>query len=61
MTNSELVRYIRKQGIKLKSHGKKHDVYVNPVTGEEAQILRHSTKEVATGTKDRILEDLGLK
>jgi predicted RNA binding protein YcfA (HicA-like mRNA interferase family) len=61
MTVAELVRYIKKQGIRFKEHGSKHDVYFNPMTGAEAQIPRHQSKEIKTGTKDRILKDLGLK
>jgi len=39
MTISEFVRYLKKQGIKLRSHGSKHDVYWNPKTGAFAQLI----------------------
>ena len=58
---SEFVRQLKKQGIKFKKHGSRHDVYYNPKTGQEAQIPRHSAKELATGTLKSIQEDLGLK
>ena len=61
MTVAEFVRYLRKHGIKLKEHGSKHDVYWNPANGAEAQIPRHQSQEIKTGTKERILKDLGLK
>ena len=61
MTIAEFVRYLHGQGIKFKEHGSRHDVYWNPSTGAEAQIPRHQIREIKTGTKDRILKDLGLQ
>ena len=61
MTVAEFIRYLQKQGIRLKEHGARHDVYWNPQTGAEAQISRHRTQEIKAGTKERILKDLGLK
>ena len=61
MTTAEFIRAIRKQGVLLKGHGARHDVYYNPKTGGEAQIPRHLTQEIKAGTKERILKDLGLK
>ena len=61
MTVAEFIRPIKTQGILFKEHGARHDVYYNPKTGDEAQIPRHQTQEIKTGTKDRILKDLGLK
>ena len=61
MTVSEFVRYLKKQGIKFKGHGANHDVYRNPKTGDEAQVPRHQTQEIKTGTKETILKDLRLK
>ena len=61
MTIAEFVRYLQKRGIKFREHGAKHDVYRNPATGAEAQIPRHQSREIKTGTKERILKDLGLK
>ena len=60
MTNAELVRRLKKNGIKFLAHDKKHDVYYNPKTGGETQILRHWTQQVDSGTLHRILKDLGL-
>ena len=61
MTAGEMVRHIRSKGVVLKRHGKKHDTYYNPETRGEAQISRHTTEELKTGTAERILKDLGLK
>lgn len=61
MTVAEFVRSLKKQGVRLKAHGSKHDVYLNPLTGDEAQVPRHQSQEIKTGTRDKILKDLGLK
>ena len=61
MTVAEFIRELKKQGIKLKRHGAKHDLYWNPATGGVGQVPRHSSKEIKTGTRDKILKDLGLK
>ena len=61
MKISEFIRLLKKQGIKLAEHGTEHDKYVNPKTGQSARIPRHNTKEIKTGTAERILKDLGLK
>jgi len=61
MTISEFIRYLKKQGIKFKEHGGKHDVYYNPKTGDETQIPRHQSQEIKTGTREQILKDLSLK
>jgi predicted RNA binding protein YcfA (HicA-like mRNA interferase family) len=61
MTVAEFIRYLQKRGIKFKEHGGRHDVYWNPETGAQVQILRHRSQEIKTGTKERILKDLGLK
>jgi hypothetical protein len=44
MKISEFVRQIKKQGIILEEHGKKHDKYVNPKTGQSARIPRHQSQ-----------------
>lgn len=61
MTIAEFIRSIKKQGIKFKEQGARHDIYYNPATGDEAEIPRHQSQELKTGTKERILKDLGLK
>ena len=61
MTIAEFVKYLKKQGIKFKSHGSRHDVYWNPKTGGIAQVPRHQLQDIKKGTMERILKDLGLK
>ena len=61
MTIAEFIRQLKKAGIKFKAHGSRHDVYFNPETGQEAQVPRHVSQEIKTGTRERILKDLGLK
>ncbi len=61
MKVSELLKIFKNQGIKLVEHGKRHDVYQNPTTGERAQIPRHQSQELAAGTLNDILKRLGLK
>jgi predicted RNA binding protein YcfA (HicA-like mRNA interferase family) len=61
MKVSEFIRQIKKQGIKFHSHGTRHDWYINPTNGMMSQIPRHQTQELAIGTRDKILKDLGLK
>ena len=61
MKVSELKRKVSKQGCRLERHGGKHDIWVNPKTGQTAEIPRHDAKEIKTGTAQKILKDLGLK
>jgi len=61
MTVSELLRVLKKQGCCLKRSGANHDIWVNPKTNGESAIPRHSSKEIPTGTANKILKDLGLK
>ena len=58
---SEFIRHIKKHGIKFDRHGAKHDVYINPKTGQTTEVPRHKDKELGTGLKDAMLNDLGLK
>ncbi len=61
MTAGEMIRLAKKNGCELVRHGAKHDIWKNPKTGGEAQIPRHPSKELPTGTADRIRKELGLK
>lgn len=61
MKASELTRWAKKKGCHIKRHGAEHDIWINPKTGGTAQIPRHGSKEVPTGTANRIIKDLGLK
>jgi len=54
MTWSELEKKVKKAGNKFHRHGKKHDIWLNPKTGEKFEIARHRTQEVPKGTLDSI-------
>jgi len=60
MKTSELLKLLKDNGIKLKKHGKKHDLYYSPITGKTFPVPRHKT-EIASGTLQSILKDAGLK
>jgi hypothetical protein len=57
MKLSELERRLRDAGCILSRHGKKHDKWMNPTTGESEYVPRHA-REVATGTAQKILKNL---
>ena len=61
MRISEFKRQLKKQGIKLLRHGSRHDIYINPADGKTSELPRHDQKEIGTGLKNSILNDLGLK
>ena len=61
MTVSELLRQIKRQGCEFKRSGARHDIWINPANGKESSVPRHLSKELPTGTANRILKDLGLK
>ena len=61
MKVSELTRLAKKHGCHIKRHGAEHDIWINPSTGDTARIPRHQSKEVAAGTAQSIIRDLGLK
>ena len=42
MKKGELLKRLKAQGCVFVKHGKKHDVYMNPRTGAEERIPRHS-------------------
>jgi predicted RNA binding protein YcfA (HicA-like mRNA interferase family) len=58
---SELIRLAKKNGCQIKKHGGEHDLWINSKTGGTARIPRHPSKEVAAGTADQIMKNLGLK
>ena len=42
MKRGELLKRLKVQGCIFVKHGKKHDVYLNPRTGAEERVPRHS-------------------
>ena len=61
MKASEMTKLASKHGCHILRHGSEHDIWINPKTGGTAQIPRHQSKELRTGTATRIKKDLGLK
>ena len=61
MKASELTKLAKMHGCYILRHGSEHDIWVNPKIGKTAQIPRHKSKEVRTGTASRIIKDLDLK
>lgn len=61
MKGTELTRLLRKNGCELTEHGKEHDKWHSNITGKDFRVPRHGSKEIATGTVNRILKDAGIK
>ncbi|MDE5884878.1 MAG: type II toxin-antitoxin system HicA family toxin [Oscillospiraceae bacterium] len=61
MKTSELKRILKKGGCYKIREGGNHEVWYSPKTGKQFTVDRHDSKEIATGTANRILKDAGLK
>ena len=61
MKVSEITKMLKKSKCYMKQHGKEHDEWYSPITGKTFRMPRHPSKELATGTANRILKDAGLK
>lgn len=61
MKTSELIKILKKNGCYFVEHGKEHDKWYSEVTGKYFRLWRHPSKEVPTGTLNRILKDAGIK
>ena len=59
MNRRELIRELTREGCQLERHGKRHDLYVNPKTGQKAPIPRHN--EIKNSLCELIRKQLGLK
>ncbi|MDU1906404.1 MAG: type II toxin-antitoxin system HicA family toxin [Dysgonomonas sp.] len=60
MKFSELCRLLEKNGW-VKNEGGNHSKYVHPDSDNIIIVGRHPSKEVPTGTLNKILKDAGLK
>jgi predicted RNA binding protein YcfA (HicA-like mRNA interferase family) len=56
---SELIRQLEQQGCVLLRHGGRHDIYVNPATGQKQPVPRHN--EIDDHLARHIRKYLGLK
>ncbi|MCL6613299.1 MAG: type II toxin-antitoxin system HicA family toxin [Firmicutes bacterium] len=59
MKREELIRELTSQGCILYRHGARHDVYLNPATGQKQPIPRHT--EIDDALAKHIIKYLGLK
>jgi predicted RNA binding protein YcfA (HicA-like mRNA interferase family) len=59
MKLSELLKLLKNMGCYIIRHGKKHDIWISPLTGRRFTVPRHSGKEIPAGTADSILEAAG--
>ena len=59
MKRDELIRQITKQGCRLLRSGSRHDIYINPATGQKQPVPRHS--EIDNTLAMHIKKYLGLK
>lgn len=61
MKINELVKILKAGGCYIIRHGSNHDIWYSPKTGKKIQVGRHGSKEIATGTAEKIMKDAGLK
>lgn len=61
MKTSELKRLLQEGGCHFLKDGKEHEKWFSPLTGKSFRVPRHQSKEIPTGTANRILKDAGLK
>ena len=61
MKTSELTKLLKKAGCYFVEHGGDHDIWFSPITQKEFVVPRHPSKEIPTGTVNKILKDAGLK
>lgn len=60
MKTSEFKRMLKKSGCHFVSHGKRHDRWFSPITGNTFSIPRHDGQEIPKGTLDSIKEQAGI-
>lgn len=60
MKTSELARLLKKAGCRFVMHRGEHDLWFSPITGKEIMLPRHPSKEIPTGTANKIKRDAGL-
>ena len=59
MKRSKLIKQLTEAGCILKRHGSKHDIYVNPATGQRQPVPRHT--EIDEALVKHIIKYLGIK
>jgi predicted RNA binding protein YcfA (HicA-like mRNA interferase family) len=61
MKYSEVEKKLSKQGCHFVKDGKKHPIWLSPITGKEFQLSHHRSEEVKYGTLKSISRDSGVK
>ena len=61
MKGSELKKILKNGGCYFVEEGKEHEKWHSNITGKDFRVPGHDSKEVRTGTANRILKDAGLK
>ncbi|MBI4498264.1 MAG: type II toxin-antitoxin system HicA family toxin [Chloroflexi bacterium] len=62
MRHGELVRKLRRLGVDLYRQARgSHEIWWHPETGRRTAIRNHPSKEIASRTLHKILQDLGLR
>lgn len=56
---NELIKIAEQHGYHLVKHGKKHDRYYNPETGDEIMVERHGTQEIRKGLMMALKKRIG--
>lgn len=59
MKRDQLLRMLAAGGCELLRHGGRHDIYVNPRTGQKQPVPRH--REIDEALAKHILKYLGLR
>ena len=59
MKRRELIRNLLKEGCELLRSGSRHDIYINPATGQKQPIPRHT--EIDNILAKHIRKNLGLE
>ncbi len=59
MNRGEFVRLLLQQGCVLLRHGGRHDIFLNPATGQKQPVPRHA--EIDNALARHIRKYLGLK
>lgn len=56
---SELIKIAEAHGYEFVGHGKKHDRYRNPETGDTIMVERHGSQEIRKGLYNSLKKRIG--
>jgi predicted RNA binding protein YcfA (HicA-like mRNA interferase family) len=59
MKRQAFIRELERGGCEFVRHGKRHDLYRNPATGQQAPVPRH--RDIAETLCEAIRKQLGIK